>query len=89
MRGYSLTADAVRRMPIHIFWMLSRNLSRLMAEADMRSLAVSAAAQSPEGYGALMDKLETELGEIQKVVAVPVYERDEEGFEALKQLAQM
>jgi hypothetical protein len=66
MREYSMGFREVMKLPLRTFWSLNRNVDRLRAEQDLRSLQVSAAAQSAgeggEGIKFLSDHLRGEIG---------------------------
>lgn len=64
---------------------MSGNIDRIEAQRDMRNLSVNAAGQSGEGATTYREQLNEELGTIVKVGRV--HQRDEEGFQALKEMA--
>ena len=69
------------------FWLLSRNIRRVRANADMRALGLGLACQSGEGAESYQERLVLELGTISTTPTAPVVERDEEGFADLKAMA--
>ena len=69
------------------FWLMSGNIRRVRANAEMRSLAMNLAAQSGEGASEYHERLVLELGTVTTAPVVPDVERDEEGFSELKALA--
>ena len=54
----------VKRLPIRAFWLLSGNINRLMAEADMRHMSAAAAINSSDGIKDKFDDLSREMGSI-------------------------
>lgn len=69
------------------FWLMSRNIRRVRASADMRALGLGLAAQSGEGAESYQERLVLELGTITTAPVAPNVERDEEGFADLKAMA--
>ena len=61
-----------------------------MAQLDMRALTVAAASQSGEGAKQYREKLILDMGEVYVMNdyydAPPVSKRDEDGFQALKEM---
>ncbi|MCP1540057.1 hypothetical protein [Methylorubrum extorquens] len=51
-------------MPLKTFWLFSKNIDRLQAELDLRLLQVMSAASSGEAYGALIERLQRQVGTI-------------------------
>ena len=51
-------------MPIACFWELSKNINRISAQEDMRSLTIANLAMSSEGSQRYRERLEIELGEV-------------------------
>lgn len=51
-------------MPIACFWELSKNINRISAQEDMRSLTIANLAMSSEGSQRYREKLEIELGDV-------------------------
>jgi uncharacterized protein YdaU (DUF1376 family) len=72
MREYSMKHGDVMDLPLRTFWSLNRNVDRLRAEEDLRSLQVSAAAQSVgEGGGEAVKFLSEHLrGEIGSPIVI-------------------
>ena len=75
------------QLPIMAFWLMSGNIRRVRAGADMRDLAMNLAAQSSEGAKDYHERLVLELGTVTSAPVTLDMERDEEGFEELKALA--
>lgn len=72
-------------LPIRAFWLLNSNVSRLMAEKDMRSLTIAASAQQEgEAITQVRENLVIEMGEVMVVDPIASAVRDEEGFNELK-----
>lgn len=53
-------------MPLKTFWCFSKNIDRLLAELDLRTLQIMASAQSGEAYGNLVERLQKQVGTIVK-----------------------
>jgi hypothetical protein len=50
--------------PLATFWMLHRNIDRLMAEKDIRVADVAIRSQSSDGVRALLTDLRTQMGTV-------------------------
>ncbi|EEM0339711.1 hypothetical protein GJY99_05830 [Salmonella enterica] len=77
-------------VPLTMFWMLSRNIDRLRAEEDVRSLQVARAAQADgDGVKAFMEGLQLRIG--RPVVTDKVYDprKDKADPDAKEQLMQI
>lgn len=86
---YGLGYRELMALPIKTFWMLNKNVNRLLAEKDLRALSMAINSQSNEGVTALREKLSEELGNpygSQPVDNPLDEERDEAGFEMLKNM---
>lgn len=87
--GYS----EVMALPLRAFWLMSRNIDRIMAQGDMRSMSVAVVAQSSaEGVQQLRQALAVETGTIVKLQKddsdSPLNaQRDEQGFAELRAMA--
>jgi len=83
MRCYGLSDQQVMDMPIQRFWLLSENVSRVLAEESQRLIRVIMAAT----VGG--DVMKDVMGEIEhQLSTVSVeQERDEKGINRLKELA--
>lgn len=75
----------VLAMPVRIFWMMSNQVHRLMAEEDIRALSVAVHCQSADGSKEYRELLEREMGQVVKKQEV----FDEEGWNLLKSMALM
>lgn len=76
-------------MPIATFWMMHRNIDRLMAEADLRMLSVFAHGQSGEGVADFSERMRKEMGQVAEVderEAAMAQELDSMGLMSLKEL---
>jgi hypothetical protein len=79
----------VLSMPLRTFWMMNKNIDRIMAEADMRMLSVVAYAQSGDGIEDFTKKLRDQVGKIVEIDAAKMAMSetyDREGLLALKAL---
>lgn len=78
-------------LPVRAFWAMNRNIDRLRAEEDLRSITVGIAAQSEEAYQKISERLINERGEwvIFSPLAPHLHKRDEDCAERLKRLAAM
>lgn len=90
MHFYSQSHDALMATPIKTFWLMSRNIDRIQAQKDMRSLSVAVCGQGGAAAQDHRKLLVTQVGDIVKLKFDPVKNavRDEEGFQALKALKQ-
>lgn len=61
MREYGQGYWDVLSLPIKTFWSLNRQVNRLRAEADIRSLRITSAAASGEAATKLHDELQREI----------------------------
>jgi hypothetical protein len=77
----------VMELPIDAFWLMNRNIGRIQATEDVRSLEVAISAQSGEGFKSQRERLIAETGVVFKGAQVYDDERDQAGFEELKALA--
>ena len=77
----------VMNLPIRIFWLMSFNIGRILAEKDLRHLSI-VGNQTTEGMNSLKRHLIIEMedgkGGSERKIDV---ERDQEGFEEIKALA--
>lgn len=84
--------EAVMRLPLKTFWMMSANIDRIEARKDMRAITVAQVAQAtPDGVQKFREALVIEAGEIVKYDGSPddprYAKRDETGFADLKRMA--
>ena len=56
--------QGVKDLPLSTFWMLSRNVDRLMAEEDYRLAVVTTSVQTQEGIDDLFPRLKKQIGVI-------------------------
>jgi hypothetical protein len=78
-------------MPVRAFWLMNSNIDRIQAQKDMRSLTVAVCGQGGgEAAQSFRQRLVIEAGEVVKLKFDPIREavRDEEGFSALREMAQ-
>lgn len=77
-------------MPIKAFWLVNRNINRLLAEKDIRHLNVANAAMSADSANQCRELLVDELGEVFKVdqMAIALEAKpDRDGIEFLRRLS--
>ncbi|AVE44270.1 hypothetical protein MW722_001435 [Acinetobacter baumannii] len=91
MHFYSETYQSLLAMPIKTFWLLSNSVERIEAQRDLRHLKIALAGSmgaTQEGIENLMESLRKEVGEVIKGDNNPILntERDEAGFEALRNM---
>lgn len=85
MRGYSLDWEAVMRLPMRAFWTLLKNLNRLRAADDIRTMNLlwMQGATDPEARREFIEDLKSRIG----VTTVERAVRDLEGLRKLKSLS--
>lgn len=84
---YGMSYREVMDLPMKTFWMLNRNISRLLAEQDLRAAEIAVSVNSGDAMKALHTKLLKEFDNPYRMEnSGPVIdeERDEEGFAQLK-----
>lgn len=64
MHFYSMSYSEALDLPLRTFWLMSNNINRISAEADIRRLSIMAAASSSEGFGKAQEALQREMGEV-------------------------
>ncbi|WP_342234653.1 hypothetical protein [Inquilinus sp. OTU3971] len=84
MREYGLGYWELLQVPIRAFWLLARNINRLKAQDDMRSLRVLVAPQIKDGVSSLSESLVLEIDQIGESTSEDTSELDREGLHALK-----
>jgi hypothetical protein len=87
MAHYRLSYQETMDLPAPVFWMLNKNIDRLRAEDDVRSLQTAIAAQSGESAQKHLDALHKQMGkvvEVDEVAEAMNAEYDREGLLALK-----
>lgn len=78
-------------VPVRTFWFMNAQIDRIQAQKDMRSLTVAVCGQGGgEAAQSFRERLVIEAGEVVKLKFDPIREavRDEEGFSALREMAQ-
>lgn len=88
---YGLSYRDVMSLPMKTFWMLNRNIGRVLAEQDLRAFQLAVSVNTSEAAVALHTKL---IGEFQNPYRMDVdgmaptidEERDEVGFAQLKSM---
>lgn len=81
----------VMGVPVRTFWFMNAQIDRIQAQKDMRSLTVAVCGQGGgEAAQSFRERLVIEAGEVVKLKFDPIREavRDEEGFSALREMAQ-
>lgn len=61
---YGLSFDELMNLSIKRFWFLANMIERLRAEKDLRQIQLLAAVGSQEGYKAMTDRLQEQMGQI-------------------------
>lgn len=61
MKHYGMSYWDVLKLPLRTFWSLNRQIDRLRAEDDQRSLRIANASQSAEAAKELAEMLRLEL----------------------------
>lgn len=77
----------VLEMPITTFWMLHKNIDRILAERDMRHVELAVHTQSPDGVKTLMESLRSQMREpfvFESAPAPRTAKLDREGLAELK-----
>lgn len=86
-----MSYEEVMQMPVRAFWLMNSNIDRVQAQKDMRSLTVAVCGQGGgEAAQEFRQRLVIEAGTAVKLKFDPIREavRDEEGFSALRDMAQ-
>jgi hypothetical protein len=87
---YGLSYRDCMTLPMKTFWMLNRNISRVLAEQDLRAFQLAVSTQNGEAASALHTKLLSEfdnpyrMDQEAEVAEVIEEQRDEAGFAQLK-----
>lgn len=89
MRHYSMTYWEVMGLPIRAFWMLNRNINRLLAEEDLRAFMLHVSRQAAEPAQEYETKLRTEIfpDQVNATNSRLNEKRDDAGFAELKMMA--
>lgn len=86
-----MSYEEVMALPVRTFWFMNQNIERIQAQKDMRSLTVAVCGQGGgEAAQEFRQKLVIEAGTVVKLKFDPMRDavRDEEGFSALREMAQ-
>jgi len=83
---YSLTPDYVLAMPARMFFVMERQIVRIMAEVDLRSLAVGTSTMSGEAAQRIHQVLIAEQGEVYVVARSSLVAGEEGAIDKLKAL---
>lgn len=87
---YGMSYRECMALPMKTFWMLNRNISRILAEKDLRAFQIAVSTQTGEAALELQKRLIDEFDNPYRTnkSAVPVIdeERDEVGFAQLKNM---
>lgn len=89
---YGMSYREVLALPMKTFWMLNRNISRVLAEQDLRAFHLAVSTNSGEAAAALHTKLLKEFDNPYHMAVEPENEavldeeRDEIGFAQLKSM---
>jgi hypothetical protein len=81
MRFYGADYWDVLKWPLKTFWSMQRQVDRLRAEEDQRSLQIAAAVQGGEAAVKLQEELARQIGE--PVVKEMIFNTDQ--FDKLKE----
>lgn len=90
---YGMSYRDCMALPMKTFWMLNKNISRVLAEQDLRAFQIAVSATNGEAAVALQAKLQSEFSspyvmdknfEAQASKEVVEEPRDEAGFAQLK-----
>lgn len=83
----------VLALPIKTFWLLHKNIDRISAERDMRSLMVMGSVQSSEALTSMTENLRKQMGVIvdldEAAAAVEDAVFDSDGLNALRGLGKL
>lgn len=94
MHFYSMDFEKVLNLPIRVFWLLSKNIQRIQARQDLRTLNINTAVAlgsngiNANSIGTMRDQLSDELGVFIKVSNNPMdAQLDRDGLNALRNMA--
>jgi hypothetical protein len=74
-------------LPIDAFWLMSNNVDRLRSDEEIRQVRVARVGMMEgDKVGELIDALKAQVGEVIHGTVI-VAERDQKGFDELKNLA--
>lgn len=78
-------------MRISTFWMMHRNIDRLQAEDDLRTINLLGSAHTGDGITKVIDQLQKQLGTVVKVdegkAAIKHAKLDRSGLEKLRRIS--
>ena len=86
---YGYDMQRLLATPVVTFWMLHRNIDRLMAEKDMRVADVAIRSQSQDGVRSLLTDLRKQMGTVvdfDEVLARQEEKLDRAGLNSLRLL---
>jgi hypothetical protein len=83
---YGHTFAQVLEMPVRIFWVLERQISRIQADSDLRHLALLAASHGGENFQTTHARLVAELGTVaaKTTAGIMNVKLDEAGLQELQ-----
>lgn len=86
---YGLSYRELMNLPIKTFWMLNKNIGRLLAEQDLRAMRITAVSQDAQAAKEHAEGLLEEFDNPYKTDGSELMheERDEAGFAELKLMA--
>lgn len=64
MHFYSMGYAEALDLPLKTFWLMSNNINRISAEADIRRLSIMGAVNSSEGFSKAQEALQSEMGDV-------------------------
>lgn len=92
-RFYSLSPQELWKLPVKTFWLMHKNVDRLLAEDNLRLATVFAQTQSSEGFSEFVEGLREQMGTIAEIdeakVAIEEAVFDRDGLIALKDLGRI
>lgn len=67
MHFYRISDEAVMAMPSRRFWFMEKQISRIRAESDLRSINVAQAVNTTDAFESATERLVLDLGETTQV----------------------
>jgi hypothetical protein len=93
MRFYGMAFREVLTLPIQTFWMLHRNVDRVVAEENYKSAIIAASAMGGDGLTTLLEDLRKQMGDVVIVdeakLAMQEAKLDREGLNSLRGLGRV
>ena len=93
VKFYGIDLNKVLQLPIKRFWLLHQNVDRIQAEQDLRLVKVFAYAQSEDGFKALVEDLQKQMGKVVEIdearSAMESASFDEEGLLSIAELGKL